>query len=48
MEKWDLQKREFSLKGGVSEFIEIFLSFGGCLESSNEEKIGRQQKEEVL
>ena len=24
------------------------LSFGGCFESSNKEKMGRQQKEEVL
>ena len=48
-----LQKREFSLKRKNHEeasqnLFKFYLSFGGGLESSNDEEMGRQQEEEVL
>ena len=46
-----LQKREFSLRITYEEtarhLLKSCLSFGESLEGSNEEKMGRQQKEEV-
>ena len=31
-----------------SNLLKSCLSFGGCLEGANKEKMGRQQKEDVL
>ena len=46
-----LQKREFSLRITCEEtarnLLKSCLSFGESLEGSNQEKMGRQQKEEV-
>ena len=50
----NLQKENFVLRGKITDeesyqdLLKSFVSFGGGLEGSDEEKMGRQQKEEVL
>ena len=35
-------------KGGAQDLLESCVSFGMCLEEYNEQKMGRQQNEELL
>ena len=49
-EKWDnlLKKQFFINSSDEAHQLKSSLSFGGDLEGSNEEKMGKQQKKEVL
>ena len=49
-EKWDnLPKKQFFINSSdEAHLLKSSLSFGGDLEGSNEEKMGKQQKKKVL
>ena len=49
-EKWyNLPKKQFFINSSdEAHLLKSCLSFGGDLEGSNEEKMGKQQKKEVL